>query len=254
MGIPAGIGNDLGIAQVAAAFLEVIAFAAVFGWFAQLFIIVVSNKADADPTGSRPMAAYLFSGAFLTLWVSFIGVDVAANSLIQLIGSHAASFDAPSYKNDAIRSCVLGGLLLVFAGGAYLLHLRRGSSLAEQETDRSGPTRKIMRSFVALVSYVSMTITVIAFAVAGWLVAGLISPSIFLANASRTTTARALLEVVVIIVLAGAIFLYHQSMAPGALRLLSGARLHGASMHDHEPPAPAAPAAPSVPGVPPPTS
>ena len=218
------LSQQLGLFQLVAAFVELVAIVAVLGAFATLFIVAVSNRTDADPTGSRPMGAYLFSAAFLLLWVAYLGIDVALNSLINLLGTNPSpfpGFPGPSTRDDALRACVLGALLVVVAGGAMLLHLRRGIALAEAEGNPSGPTKKVMRTYVALVSFASILILVFALVATGWLVAGLISPSVFVGNASRTVITRSLLDALVLVLLAGSIFSYHQRYAPEGLRLLS---------------------------------
>jgi hypothetical protein len=221
------ISSALGLAQILTTFAEVIAFVAVFGALATLFIVAISNSKDTDAGGSRPMAAYLFSGGFIFLWIAYLGVDTAANSLIQALGDHPSPFPGvpgPSYRDQAIRACVLGGLLLVIAGGAAILHLRKGASLAEAEGDANGPTKRVMRTYVALVSFLAIVILVVALVATGWLVAAEISPTIFLAGASRTDITRALLEALVLVLLAGAIFTSHQRYAPERLRLIGDMR------------------------------
>ena len=235
------LSSALGLAQIVTTVTEVVLFVAVTGALATLFIVAVSSSRDTDAGGSRPMAAYLFSGGFLFLWIAYIGIDVAANSLIQLLGSHpapAVGAAAPSYRDAAIRACVLGGLLVVFAGGAAVLHLRRGAALAEAERDPTGPTKRVMRTYVALVSFLAIVILVLALVASGWLVASLISPTIFVAGADRTEITRALLDALVLVLLAGGIFATHQRYAPERLRLVGDVRGRPGAP-DAPPPAPA---------------
>jgi len=218
--------SALSSASLLGALSGIFVLVVIFGALALFFIVAIGNRTDSDPTGSRPMAAYLFSGSFIFLWITFLGLDVAANSLIQLLGSHSVTFGSitvpgPSYTNAAIRACVLGGLLLVFAGGAFVVHLSRGTDLADGEADPSGPTKRIMRSYVALVSFVSIVIVVISLVAAAWLVCGLISPTIFLASSSKTVTLRSLLDALVLVLLAGVIFVGHQRLATDSVRLFS---------------------------------
>jgi hypothetical protein len=221
----------LGAVPLIETVVEILVFVVVFGLLAMIFIVVVGNRGDQDPTGSRPVAAYLFSASFLFLWIYYFGIVVAANSLINLIGSHPSPtgflgstpgvfFSTYSYRDAAIRACVLGGILVVIAGGAFFLHLRRGNALADAEANPSGPTKRVMRSYVALVSFVSIVIVVLALSAAIWMACGLISPAIFLASPSRTVTSRGILQALVLVVLAGAIFSTHQRFAPQSLRLM----------------------------------
>jgi hypothetical protein len=240
----------LGAVSLVETVVEILVFVVVFGVLAMLFIVAVGNRADQDPTGSRTISAYLFSASFLFLWIAFFGVVIAANSLINLIGSHPGAsfgnlsssipviFDSYSYRDAAIRACVLGAILLVLAGGAFLAHLRRGMALADAETNPSGPTKRVMRSYVALVSFVSIIVLVLALASALWMAFGLISPTIFLASASRTVTARGMLQSLVLVVLAGAIFSVHQRFAPEGLRLFSSLGGHRDGAEHAEPSAP----------------
>ncbi len=246
------VSELLGATSLIETVVGIVAFVALFGILAMLFIVVVGNRSEQDPTGSRTIAAYLFSASFLFLWIAYFGVVVAANSLINLIGSHPDSslgtlssnslpifFTSYSYRDAAIRACVLGAILVALAGGAFLAHLRRGTGLADAETNPSGPTKRVMRSYVALVSFISILVVVLALAVAVWMAFGLLSPTIFLANSSRTVTLRGILEALVLVLLAGGIFSVHQRFAPEGLRLFSSL---GGGRHDHaepvEPPAP----------------
>jgi hypothetical protein len=181
-----------------------------------IFIVGVSNARDTDPRGSRPMAAYYYSAAFLFLWTTYLAVAIAFDSLVQLIGRPSQAF----YTNLAIRDCVLGAIVMVFAGGAYSLHVRRGNVLADTEADASGPTKRVMRSYVAFTSFASVLIFVAAFIAAAHFACQLISPSIFGGSTDHTVVVREILDACVLIVLSGAIFSFHQRFAPSSLRLL----------------------------------
>ena len=169
--------------------------------------------------------------AFLFLWIAYFGVVVAANSLINLLGSHPSPVGSStlsvlnlptySYRDAAIRACVLGGILVVFAGGAYVLHLRRGNALANAETDPSGPTKRVMRSYVALVSFVSIVVVVLALIRRD--LDGLrahLADDLPREHAKAVTLRASISTSLVLVVLAGAIFSYHQRFAPEGLRLL----------------------------------
>jgi len=91
---------------------------------------------------------------------------------------------------------------------------------------------------VALVSFLAIVILVLALVASGWLVASLISPTIFVAGADRTEITRALLDALVLVLLAGGIFATHQRYAPERLRLVSDVRGRPGAP-DAPPPAPA---------------
>jgi hypothetical protein len=80
-----------------------------------------------------------------------------------------------------------------------------------------------------------------ALIVAVWLVFGLISPTIFLASTSRTVTSRGILDALVLVILGGAIFTYHQRFAPSSLRTFSlgGRTAPGHAVTEPSPPPPA---------------
>jgi hypothetical protein len=240
----------------------IVIFATVFVALAFLFIVAIGNRTDTDPGGSRPMAAYLYSAGFLFLWIAYAGLAFALESLIRAIGNHNISFGGvtypgPSSTNTVIRACVLGGIVVVFAGGAWLAHLRRGNALANTEADLSGPTRRIMRTYVALVCFLAVVAAVLAIMVALWMVCGLFSPTIFFGNPNHTEQVRSICEVLVIVVLAGAIFAYHQRFAPDHLRLFptghDGRHTRAREVTPPITPVSAAPARPPAPPSPPPT-
>jgi hypothetical protein len=226
--------SGLGAISLVETIAEIFFFVAIFSAFAIFFIVAIGNRSDADPTGSRPIAAYLFSGAFLFIWIAYFGIVAAAFSIINLIGSHPDSSFLPSTLssgNSAIRACVLGVLLVVFAGGVGYLHLKKGNALADDEANPSGPTKRVMRSYVALTSFIAIIIVVLSLVVAMWLVFGLISPTIFVVGASRTATSRGLLDALVLVVLGATIFTYHQRFAPESLRTFSSRLGTGSSAH-----------------------
>src|ERR1019366_4920455 len=151
--------SGLGAISLVETIAEIFFFVAIFSAFAIFFIVAIGNRSDADPAGSRPIAAYLFSGAFLFIWIAYFGIVAAAFSIINLIGSHPDSSFLPSTLssgNSAIRACVLGVLLVVFAGGVGYLHLKKGNALADDEANPSGPTKRVMRSYVALTSFIAI--------------------------------------------------------------------------------------------------
>lgn len=220
--------SDTALLGSAVTVLEVV-FLAVMGIYAvglfAIFIISVSNSKDQDARGTRPMAAYYFSASFIFLWATFVAVLLAVFSLIQLIGSHPSSYfaPAPNYNNEAIRACVLGAIFVLFAGGAFFLHLRRGTVLADTEQDASGPTKRVMRGYVAVTSFIAIVVAVVAAMVTVYLVFELISPSIFGGASDKTETVRALLDGLVVVLLAAGVFGFHQRFAPAPLRLLGAA-------------------------------
>ena len=69
-----------------------------------LVIVIVSNRADPDPTGRRPLSVYLFGISFVTLLAAVIGSVAVVESLVSLIGS-----SGPGFGNAVARGAVLVG-------------------------------------------------------------------------------------------------------------------------------------------------
>jgi uncharacterized membrane protein (UPF0136 family) len=187
-------------------------------------ILVVANRAEPDPTGKRPMAAFLFGGSFLTLILLGLGSFGVVHGLTDLIGRHSDTFGyAKVPSNDSIiRSVVMGLLLFVIAGVAHVLHRRRGLALADSESDAGSAVRRLARSYVAAVSFLSVVIFVLTLFVFANSILQLIAPGIFQAMGSRTDTVRTLLNEAYILIFTALAFRSHQNLAPAALRLFAG--------------------------------
>jgi hypothetical protein len=210
----------------AGAILEVVLLLSSLGSVATYIIIVVANRADPDPSGKRPMAVYLFAGAFLTLWVAYIGAITVVTSLVGLIGKHYASgFSLAKHPvgDAAVRGVSLGLLLLIIAGWAHEVHRRRGLEIAEGEDDPASPTKRVARSYVAVVSFVTILIMVVTSLATLYSLLGLIAPGIYQAG-SRLSSFRAILVELFVLALTSIIFASHQALAPSSLRLFDGRR------------------------------
>lgn len=185
-------------------------------------IIVVANRADPDPSGKRPISVYLFATAFLTLWIAYIGAVVIVSSLVNLIGTTVVySASVHPVGDSAARGVSVGLLLLIVAGVIYGFHLRRGLALADSESDPASPTKRVARSYVSSVSFISIILFVVMVIASAYTVLGLIAPGVYLAS-SRTTSTKGLLVELFVVLISLAIFSYHQSLAPRALRLWGG--------------------------------
>src|SRR5579875_3396175 len=103
------VGSLLGL--VVGALLVVV----VLGVVGAFVVIVVANRAEADPTDRRPLVAYLFGASFVTMWTALIGSSAVIASLVQLIGSHpGTTSDALHPIGDAsARGAVLGAIVLL---------------------------------------------------------------------------------------------------------------------------------------------
>jgi hypothetical protein len=182
-------------------------------------IIVISNRADPDPSGKRPMAAYLFGGSFLSLWIAYTGSIIVVEALVSLMHSNTPN------SNTIARMVVIGFLMVLVGGVTHVLHRQRGLALSNSETDPSSPTKRVMRSYVAAVSFISVFIVLISSMVLGYLIFQLVAPGVFGANGSRVDTLSSIVDLVYIVSATAFVFFAHQALAPAALRLLP----HGSS-------------------------
>lgn len=192
-------------------------------------IIVIANRADPDPSGKRPMAAYLFGGSFLSLWIAYIGSIIVVNALVSLMHSNAPS------SNTVARMVVVGFLMVLVGGVAHMIHRQRGLALSDSETDPSSPTKRVMRSYVAAVSFISVLIALISAMVLGYLIFQLVAPGVFGAAGSRVNTLTSIIDSLYIVGATTFVFITHQALAPANLRLLSrGASMPGTDVNVEE--------------------
>lgn len=178
-------------------------------------IIVIANRADPDPSGKRPMAAYLFGGSFLSLWITYMGSIIVVEALVSLMHSNAPN------SNSIARIFVVGFLMVLVGGVSHMIHRQRGLSLADSETDPSSPTKRVMRSYVAAVSFISVLIALISSMVLGYLIFQLVAPGVFGASGSRVDTLSSIIDLVYVVGATAFVFFAHQALAPPALRLLA---------------------------------
>jgi len=179
-----------------------------------LVIVIVSNRADPDPTGRRPLSVYLFGISFVTLLTAVVGSVAVVASLVSLIGSHG-----PGVGNAVARGAVLGGLITVVSVAVLVVHLRRGLRFAVAD-GTAGPSQRIARSYVAAVAFVAVLVLVLS-AIAGvYLVFVLVGPGVFGFGVSRTLAGEALIVTGYVAVVAVLIVLTHRNMVSPGLRFL----------------------------------
>ncbi len=204
--------------------------------------IARAGRLDPDPTGSRPMAAFLFSGAFATLWVAIIGIVSITTGILGFFGRNrgmgsgfGSFFGGPKHPvGDAnVRTITQGVLLVLIAGIASLIHRRRGLALAAAEDDLNAPTKKVARTYVGVVSFFSIAVLIVTVLLGLYFVFELIAPGIY-GGGSRWSTVKSLIEVAVVFIIVGASFLNHQAIAPRSLRLFGGVAPELADGHHHD--------------------
>ncbi|HTB08208.1 MAG TPA: hypothetical protein VK704_00240 [Acidimicrobiales bacterium] len=214
-------GAVFGSAAVVFFAIALLLFVSTAGSLMTYVIIVIANRADPDPSGKRPMAAYLFGGAFFSLWLSYLGSIIIVEALVSLM-------DTVTPSTNTIARIVVAGFLMVLVGGAvHMIHRQRGLALADSETDPSSPTKRVMRSYVAAVSFITVLIAVISAIVLGYLIFQLVAPGVFGASGTRVDVLSSIIDWLYIVGATAFIFLTHQALAPTALRLIPRGRSMG---------------------------
>jgi hypothetical protein len=172
-------------------------------------IIVVSNRAEPDPRGLRPRTVYLFGMSFVTLQLTYAGLVLIATSLFSLIAPHFLPL-----TNTVARQVVIGGLLVVLAGGSWLLHVRRGIETARGESD-TGPNARVMKSYAGIVCFIYFLQMIFALGFSIYLVFELIGPGVFGSfSASRSGTLAELLDLLFVMILSGLAVFAHSTLGP----------------------------------------
>lgn len=167
-------------------------------------IIVVANRADPDPTGMRTPAIYHVGTAFLTLWLEVAGAITVLATLFASIGS--------SRNGDStVRGVTLGVLLLLVGGFVSHTQRQKAVSLAESDPNASGPSRRVVRSYGAVVSFISAIVLVVAALAMAWDVLSLIAPGVYDA-ASRTSDWRVLLDEATVMAVFAWVFHTHRRL------------------------------------------
>jgi hypothetical protein len=167
-------------------------------------IIVVANRADPDPTGNRTSTIYHVGTAFLTLWLEVAGAITVMATLFATIGSG-------SNRDSTIRGITIG--LLLFLVGGYVSHTqrRRAVNLAESDSSEASPSKRVVRSYAAVVSFISVIVMVVTVLAAVWAVLGLIAPGVYEAT-SRTSDARLLLDEATVLGVFAWVFSVHRRL------------------------------------------
>lgn len=181
-------------------------------------ILVVSNRADPDPSGRRPAVVYCYAISFITLFVTLFATFAIVVNLTSLIGSHHGSsgggfststslspFGSSSPQagsqhpigDAAARGIVIGLLLVIVAGFVYLMHVRTADR-ATTGVAPAEPAGRVRSSYIAAVSFVCVSIVVITLVVATYQVFRILGPGVFNSggSGSRIGAFRTMLPVV----------------------------------------------------------
>lgn len=142
MNVQSLIGS--GVSSLLALVVGVLVLAVILGVAGTVVVIVVANRAEPDPSGRRPFVVYLFGVAFFTIWIALIGSVAVVSSPVQLIGSHPEVYSGSIHPigDMAARGAVLGGLVFLISLSMFLVHLCKGSALANGNGQTSSPAQR----------------------------------------------------------------------------------------------------------------
>jgi hypothetical protein len=183
--------------------------------FVPIIIIVVSNRAEPDGRGVRPFTVYLFGMSYFTLNLAYAGLTLVVTALLSFIGPHFAPIG-----NSVAQEVVLGGLLLVIAGGTLVFHLRQGVAAARGDGRIDGPNARVLHSYIGVVSFIYVVTAMLSLGVVIYLIFQLAGPGVFGTLHSNTKTLNVLLDFVYLLVVSSGIVAYMWRMAPpGMLRM-----------------------------------
>jgi hypothetical protein len=180
-------------------------------------IIVVANRAEPDPSGNRTSAIFHVGAAFITLWLEIAGVITIFVTLFGLIGAggHTSFSTAVHPLGDStIRGITIGLLLSIVGGYTSLTHRAKAIDLASSEEVETSPSKRVVRSYAAVVSFISMFVVVITLLAFAWSVLGLIAPGVYQTGA-RTGDIRVLLDEATVLAVFSWVFAAHRHMMDG---------------------------------------
>ena len=207
-----GLGSLIEVAVVVLAVVTLLAIVGV------LIIVVVSNRADPDPTGRRPQSVYFFAVSFVTLIVSIIGSVAIVTAVVQLIGKHAGE------TNSIARIIVLGGLLTAVGLVLFIGHLRRGVTLANAEQAPGNPSRRVGQSYTAAVAFISVLVLLVTAVFSVYLIFALAGPGVFGSFGGTTPALRDLVVALYLGLIALTVLATHRNLVAPGLAFLGGAR------------------------------
>jgi hypothetical protein len=177
-------------------------------------IIVVANRAEPDPTGHRTSAIYHTGTAFVALWLEIAGVITIFVTLFNLIGaSNRMSLSSAVHPlgDSTIRGITIGLLLSIVGGYTALTHRAKAIELANSDEVVASPSRRIVRSYAAVVSFISVIVVVVTVLAVVWAVLGLMAPGVY-ETGSRTNDLRLLLDEATVVAVFAWVFSTHRRL------------------------------------------
>jgi hypothetical protein len=177
-------------------------------------IIVVANRAEPDPSGNRTNAIYHVGTAFIALWLEIAGVITLFVTLFNLIGAgNTPNFSSEIHPlGDAtIRGVTIGLLLSIVGGLTALTHRAKAIELANSDGNAASPSNRVLRSYAAVVSFVSVIVVVVVSLAILWALLGLIAPGVY-QTGGRTGDLRTLLDELTVFAVFAWVFTTHRHL------------------------------------------
>jgi hypothetical protein len=177
-------------------------------------IIVVANRAEPDPTGNRTSTVYHVGAAFIALWLEIAGVITIFVTLFNLIGAGSTatfSTEVHPLRDSTIRGLTIGLLLSIVGGYTALTHRMRAIDLASSEEIVASPSKRVVRSYAAVVSFICVIVIVVTSLALVWAVLGLIAPGVYEIG-SRTGDLRTLLDEATVLAVFSWVFSTHRQL------------------------------------------
>jgi hypothetical protein len=177
-------------------------------------IIVVANRAEPDPTGNRTSAIYHVGTAFIALWLEIAGVITIFFTLFNLIGAKSTtnfSTEVHPLGDSTIRGITIGLLLSIVGGYTALTHRAKAIELAGSDEAATSPSKRVVRSYAAVVSFIGVIVVVVTLLAFVWAVLGLIAPGIY-QTGTRTGDIRVLLDEATVLAVFAWVFSTHRRL------------------------------------------
>jgi hypothetical protein len=206
-----GLAGYLGLLELFGGILTTGSFAALF------VIVVVSSRAEPDPTGLRPGTVYMLSTSFFGIIVALVSSIVAVGALTSMIGRRVGTgFGTHEVGNQVARVVVLSLLIGGAAALAFAFHASRARRAARWELAQlghPGPVLRVWQSYIAAVSFVCVGIMLLAGIVGAYQVFRLAGPGVFNGNSHHSVIpVRVLLVSVYALGAAGLVRVAHQRL------------------------------------------
>jgi hypothetical protein len=213
------LNAGLSLATLVGFFLDLLLVLFGFSLIGVLVIIVVSNRADPDPTGRRPQAVYFFAVSFVTLAVTILASAVVVSGIDALVGQHSNAV-----TNAAARAILVGLLGVLMAGVLLVVHLRRGLDLVRQDTQPPSPSRRVGQSYVSSVAFVSVLSILSLFVFSVYTIFSLAAPGVFGTLGSQGNSAHVLVVAIYLWIIAWVVLETHRRLVSPELDIFGSRR------------------------------